>query len=124
MSGDYGCTVGEYTAQIRNWAIFDKAFRRDEGWPPVDPNVVFNFARVAATWERLRYDMHSKDASPGDRGRLDELTEKLQVLATQLGLGTVDPDGFLPGNPARYLAGRRDNTIDPWWMHCMYEPKP
>jgi hypothetical protein len=119
----YYCTVGEYTEQIRNWAVFDTEYRRHRGGEPVDPNVLFNFARVAAVWERLRWDIHTRGASPGDRNRLDELTEALQGLATTLGLGTVDPDGFLPGDPARLLAGRRGNAIDPWHEWCMYAPK-
>jgi hypothetical protein len=122
MSGEYSVTVGEYTAQIRNWAIFDKEYRRHKGWPPADPNVIFNFARVAATFERLRWDMHTKGCSPGDRNRLDELTEALQGLATTLGLGTVDQDGWLPGNPGRLLA-HRGRSIDPWHMYCMYAPR-
>jgi hypothetical protein len=120
---EYYCTVGEYTAQIKNWAVFDKEYRRHHGMTPADPNVVFNFARVAAVWERLRWDMHTKGASPGDRNRLDELTEKLQGLATQLGLGKVDPDDFLPGNDAAFLAHRPGNTFDPWHEHCMYSTK-
>ena len=124
MSAGYYMTVGEYTEVIRDWAQFDKEYRRHQGLSPADPNVVFNFARVAAVWERLRYDMHTKGASPGDRNRLDELTEKLQGLATQLGLkGKVDPDKWLPGDPGVYLAMRQNNRIDPWHMHSMYAPK-
>src|SRR5271166_5529166 len=119
---DYYCTVGEYTAQIKDWAVFDKEWREHKGWPAADPNVIWDFARVAAVWERLRFDMHTKGASPGDRNRLDELTEKLQGLATELGLGKVDSDGWLPGDPGVLLAHRRDNTIDPWHEHCMYAP--
>ncbi|MGH3556640.1 hypothetical protein [Mycobacterium sp.] len=116
-------SVAEYAAQIRDWAIFDKEYRQHNGEPPVDPNVVFDFSRVAAVWERLRWDMHTKGASPGDRNRLNELTDKLQRLATQLGLGKVDPDSFLPGDPARLLAQGPGNTIEPWFEHCMYAPR-
>jgi hypothetical protein len=120
---DYHVTVDQRAAQIRDWAVFDKEVRRHQGKPPVDPNVVFNFSRVAAVFERLRWDVHTRDASPGDRNRLEELTDTLQTVATQLGLGRVDPDDFLPGDPAVLLAGRRDNTLDPWFAHCMYDPK-
>jgi hypothetical protein len=121
---EYYCTVDEYAAQIRNWAKFDKEVREHRGQPPADPNVVFNYARVAAVWERLRWDMHTKGASPGDRNRFDELTVKLQELATALGLGKVDPDGFLPGNPVVYLAGRGPkNELEPWYEHCMYDTR-
>jgi hypothetical protein len=120
MSGGYFVSVDQYAAQIRGWAIFDKEMRQHWGKPPVDPNLVFNFSRCAAVWERLRWDIHTKGASPGDRNRLDELTDTLRGLATQLGLGRVDPDNFLPGNPARLLAARRDNSFDPWFEHCMY----
>ena len=85
-------TVEQFAGQVRGWAIFNKEMRRHWGQEPVDPNVVFKFSRVAATWERLRWDIHTKGASPGDRARLEELNAALQVLATELGLGTVDPD--------------------------------
>ena len=120
MSGDIP-TVGEYAAQVRGWAVFDREYRAYKGLPAVDPNVVFNFARVAAVWERLRYDIHTKGASPGDRARLVELTEALQPLATQLGLGTVDPDKFLPDDPARYLASQGD--LNDWWRYSLYRPR-
>ena len=119
----YYCTVDQLAAWIRDWVQFDREYRKYHGKPPVDPNVVFNFSRVAAVFERLRWDMHTKGASPGDRNRLDELTVALQGLATTLGLGTVDPDNFLPGDPARLLAHRRDNSIAPWFEHCLYAPK-
>lgn len=121
MSSEYHLTVEQYAAQIRNWAIFNQEYRRQSGMPRVDPNVVFNFSRVAAVWERLRWDLHTRDASPGDRNRLDELTDKLQGLATQLGLGKVDRDDFLPGDPGRYVAQGPGNKMDPWFEHCMYE---
>jgi hypothetical protein len=118
----YYVTVEQYASQIRDWAIFDKELRQHRGLPPIDPNVVFNFSRVAAVWERLRWDIHSRGASPGDRYRLDELTDTLQGLATQLGLGRVDRDDFLPGDPSVYLANGPGNTIEPWFQHCMYDP--
>ncbi|GBE64206.1 hypothetical protein MFM001_06680 [Mycobacterium sp. MFM001] len=120
---EYYCSVDEYATQIRDWGIFSKEVRAHRGQLPLDPNVVFNFARVAAVWERLRWDMHTKSTTPGDRNRLDELTDQLQTLATQLGLGKVDPDGFLPGDPSVYLANNRVSGLDPWWMHCSYDPK-
>jgi hypothetical protein len=121
---DYYVTVDEYAAQIRNWAVFDNEYRRHRSKPPLDPNVVFSFSRVAAVWERLRWDIHTKGASPGDRNRLDELTNVLQGLAAQLGLGNVDPDKFLPGDPSAYLAGRNsNNTLAPWHEFCMYAPR-
>jgi hypothetical protein len=123
MSGDYYVTVEQYAEQIRNWAVFDKELRQHRGQPAVDPNVVFKFARVAATWERLRWDMHTKRVSPGDRNRLDELTDALHGLATQLGLKrAVDPDKWLPGDPGVLIA-RRGNTLQPWHQHCMYDPR-
>lgn len=116
-------TVEQYAEQIRNWAQFDRDYRRRDGLPPAAPDVVFNFARVAATWERLRYNMHTKGSSPGDRNRLDELTVKLQGLATRLGLtGTVDPDKWLPGDPGVLIA-LRGNTLQPWHEGCMYKPR-
>jgi hypothetical protein len=124
MSGDYYVTVEQYAEQIRNWAKFDKEYRRHKGLPPVDPNVVFKLARVAATYERLRWDMHTKRVSPGDRNRLDELADALQRFATELGLGKVDHDGWLPGDPGVYLAGYGPrNTLQPWHQHCMYDPR-
>ncbi|MFZ0718123.1 hypothetical protein [Mycobacterium sp.] len=123
MSSHYGMTVEQYAAQIRGWAEFDKEWRRHKELAPVDPNAVFNFARVAATWERLRYDMHTKGASPGDRNRLDELTKKLQGLATQLGLnGRVDPDRWLPGDPGVLIA-LRGNALQPWHEFSAYKPR-
>lgn len=108
-------TVDEYAAVIRGWARFDQEVRRYWGLPAVDPNAVRSFSRVAAVWERLRWDIHTKGASPGDRNRLDELTERLQELATGLGLGRVDPEGFLPGDPSCLIANK-----NPWYEHCMY----
>jgi hypothetical protein len=105
-------TVEEYASEIRSWAIFK---------PPVDPNVVFDFSRTAAAWERLRWDMRTKGASPGDRNRLDELTAILQPLATKLGLGTVDPDKFLVGDPTRILANQ--GQLNDWWLYCAYRPR-
>jgi hypothetical protein len=120
---DYHCTVDQLAGWIRDWAEFDKEMRKHWGKPPVDPNVVFTFSRVAAVCERLRWDIHTRGASPGDRNRLDELTTALQALSDTLGLGKVDPDGFLPGDPAVLLAYRRNNTLDPWHEHCLYAPK-
>jgi hypothetical protein len=122
MTGCY-VTVDQYAAQIRDWAVFDQGVRRHWGQAPVDPNVVFTFSRIAAVWERLRWDLHVKGASPGDRNRLDELTGILQGLAAQLGLGKVDCDDFLPGDSTVLLANRRNNTHDPWFEHCMYDPR-
>jgi hypothetical protein len=118
---EYHMTVAEYAAVIRDWAIFKPSYRKFDGNPPFDPAVVFDFSRVAATWQRLRWDIHTRGGTPGDRQRLGELTGALQRLASQLELGTVDPDKFLPGDPSRLLAGRsRDNMMDPWFQHCMY----
>jgi hypothetical protein len=112
-------TISEYAATIRDWTRFDPGWRKRAGQPPFDPAVVHNFSRVAATWQRLRWDLHKHGAAPGDRQRLAELTAVLQRLASQLELGVVDADKFLPGDPCRLLAG--NNTMAPWYQHCMYE---
>ncbi|WP_428339790.1 hypothetical protein [Mycobacterium sp.] len=118
-------TVEQYAAQIWDWASFDRENRRHRGMAPVDPNVVFTSSRVAAAWERLRWDIHAKGASLGDRSRLDELTVVLQKLSTALGFeGTIDPDDWLPDDPGTYLAGRGPrNELAPWFEHCSYAPR-
>jgi hypothetical protein len=120
VKADYGMTISEYAATIRSWARFDKNCRKRAGQPPFDPAVVHDFSRVAAAWQRLRWDIHTRGGTPGDRQRLAELTAVLQKLASQLELGTVDPDKFLPGDPARILA-HRGSTMAPWFQYCLFE---
>jgi hypothetical protein len=108
-------TPEQYAVQIRGWACFDREMRLHRGQEPLPRDMVFTFSRVAALWERTRFDIHTKGASPGDRARLEELNARLQGLATELGLGTVDPDELLPGDPSRLFIVDHKGTPPNWW---------
>jgi hypothetical protein len=81
-----------------------------------DPMKLYKYSLAAAPWESVRLLIDSGRGTPADDQRFADLTDVLETLSEQVGLGgdLTDSRGFLVRDPSRIICDTWQEAAEGW----------